>query len=443
MPIEFGHKTWNERWAAQLPPHQSLRGSILAAGLGRRLEPLTKHHLPKPLFPIGGRVPIAELWVRKMIEAGISDVSMNVCVLADSIRRHFDNGAAFGINIGFVHEDVPTGTLGGVCKQALGPHAKTVVAGEPRPDVANFEGSTLLVPSGDIVTSFDATLIQEMYDLHRRRGAALTMVVNPIPAARRKDFGTVILDATEDHRGGLRQSGRIVGFAEKDPNSPSNLNNASIYLIETELLRTLDALRTEAAVGVDAPFYDFGKHVFPALLGQLPQARIGTDYPMLAVRYDGEWFDVGTKRDYLRVNEHYLAGKIAGPTSYSPTAWGQCGDGVEMDLRHVRIVPPVVIGSRCTIESGAQLGPHAVIGDGWTVGANAVIQHSVLWGAETHHARPLPMEVAPGVRISRCIVAGGRVDRDVEDATVRPADDNDGPGLAVLSIDSVPQGPRA
>jgi len=35
------------------------------------LEPLTARHLPKPLFPLGGKVPLAEIWVRRMVEAGI------------------------------------------------------------------------------------------------------------------------------------------------------------------------------------------------------------------------------------------------------------------------------------------------------------------------------------------------------------------------------------
>ena len=40
----------------------------------------------------------------------------------------------------------------------------------------------------------------------------------------------------------VSKSGRIAEFIEKDPDSPSNLNNASIYMIETEVLKALDAL---------------------------------------------------------------------------------------------------------------------------------------------------------------------------------------------------------
>lgn len=439
MPIEYDRRSDAARWAAQLPREQSLRGAILAAGLGRRLEPLTAHHLPKPLFPLGGRLPIAELWVHRMIDAGITDITMNVCVLADAIKKHFREHTPLGVDVGFVDEQTPTGTLGGVTKQVLGQAAKTVVDGEPTPDVRPFAGSTVLVPSGDIVTNFDGEMIERMYEVHRRQGAAVTMVVNPIPLDRRKDFGTVLLEDTESHNGPISQSGRIVGFLEKDPNSPSNLNNASIYLIEAELLREVDALRTQARVDVDSPFYDFGKHVFPAVLGKLAHGKLSKRYPMHAVRYDGAWFDVGTKRDYLAVNEQYLDGKIKGPASYATTPWGQLGHGVDIDLRRVTIIPPVVIGNNCTIAPGATLGPYAVVGDGWTIEEGATVTRSVLWGRDATGLAANQTRVGPRVRVDNCIVAGGHIDKDVHDSTVRPTDD----GIEALSLDFVPEGPRA
>ena len=75
----------------------------------------------------------------------------------------------------------------------------------------------------------------------------------------------------------LSKSGQIVDFREKEADSPSNLNNASIYIIEASLLKELDALRTEARLDVEGTMYDFGKHVFPALLGKLPYAKLSRD----------------------------------------------------------------------------------------------------------------------------------------------------------------------
>src|ERR1039458_9790115 len=93
MPVHFPKSFWAERWASSPKMQSSIRGAILSAGLGRRLDPLTARLLPKPLFPLGGKVAIAEVWVRRIIESGITDVALNLCVLAGTIRRYVGDGA--------------------------------------------------------------------------------------------------------------------------------------------------------------------------------------------------------------------------------------------------------------------------------------------------------------------------------------------------------------
>ena len=308
----------------------------------------------------------------------------------------------------------------------------------------------MLVPSGDIVTNLDPALLEELCEIHRSRGAALTLLVTPIPPERRKDFGTAVIPNPEKRSGPLSLSGRVARFAEKDPSSPSLLNNASVYLIERELLQQLDSRRTR--IDAPEPFYDFGKHVFPALLDQTPDPALGGGkYPVFAVQYDGMWFDVGNKRDYLAVHRSLLDGDVAVPPAYEPLAWGQLGSGVEMDLNRVEIHAPVIIGHGCRIEPGAQLGPYAVIGDGWTVRSGARVRDSVLWERYPFHTRDgrtLSLEQRAAVdrhevgavEIRQSIVAGGTIDVDVIEKTAQVLEDGT---LELLSIDWVPEGPRA
>jgi NDP-sugar pyrophosphorylase family protein len=458
MPVQL-EGILAKTWAYQHNLQGQIKLAILAAGLGSRMDPIPQHHLPKPMFPLGGVVPMVELWVRRAVELGITDISMNLCVLKDTISSYFRDGRLFGAQITYAEEKEPSGTLGGVCKQALGREAKLVTPGEEPLPQPPFAGSTLIVPSGDIVTDLGAELLQQMYDLHRRQGAAFTMLLTPVPWDRRKDFGTVQLGASQRLNGLLSEAGPIVAFLEKDPNSPSNLNNASVYIIEMDLLRQLDPLRTAAAKDIVNPFYDFGKHVFPALLGQLPYARLPRDYPLWGVRYDGQWFDVGRKRDYLGINQSILDGHISLDLPYQKYPWGYLGNNVVMNLAEVTIIPPVVIGHDCIIENGAVIGPYAVIGDGWTIERDARISRSVLWRRYaffTKNGDKIPIrerklvdrhEVRRGTVIDRCIIIGGTMTPELygpgqsclAEQTIDVLENGE---LQMVSIDWVPSGPR-
>lgn len=452
MPINYSEKFWDDCWAKADKVDSQLKGAILCAGLGRRLDPLTASYLPKPLFPLGGKVPISEIWVRRLIGSGIMNVSLNLCVLAETIKRHFGTGSKFGIDLTFVEEEIPSGTLGGVCKMVLGQDAKRLGSDPVPPVFPAFSGSTVIVPSGDIVANFDPQLLQQMYEIHRKAGVALTMILTEIPASRRQDYGTALLDAPERRDGLLSLSGKITSFREKDPDSPSCLSNASIYMVETELLKAVDAYRTEAQADVEDPFYDFGKHLFPALLGELPYIKLPKDYSIWGIRYDGPWFDVGNKRDYLRVNEQVLDGVIEIPLAYERLPWGYLGTNVSIDFSAVEIRSPVVIGNDCVIEPGAILGPYAVIGDGWVIGKGAEITHSVLWERYSYFVNGKQEisvasrrlvdrhEVRRGVRVHESIIAGGSIENDVIEMTV---DVREGGELVALPIDDVPSGPRA
>ena len=117
-------KILEQSWTHQQGLKDEIKAVMLAAGLGSRMKPLTNCNLPKPMFPIGGAVPILEAWINKFVASGITDVSMNLSVLTHTIRDHFQDGARLGAQISYVEESKPSGTLGGVCKQVLGREAK-------------------------------------------------------------------------------------------------------------------------------------------------------------------------------------------------------------------------------------------------------------------------------------------------------------------------------
>ena len=78
-----------------LSPRSSAAGSvrkavILAAGMGRRLRPMTDR-VPKPLLPVNG-MPILENALRSLSALGLADTTIVVGHLAEQIRARFPRG---------------------------------------------------------------------------------------------------------------------------------------------------------------------------------------------------------------------------------------------------------------------------------------------------------------------------------------------------------------
>lgn len=411
---------------------------ILAAGLGKRLEPISDL-LAKPAFPLAGRTPIVELWVRKFADAGLGELAMNLHRVPQSIRGHFGDGERFLAAITYVDERTPTGTLGGAIKMIRALQQK------------GFSPSRVFIPSGDIVSNVELHQLEMMMDCHARHGAAVTMMLAPVPWDRRGDFGTVVLDGVA--AGQSVPSGtyaRVLDFREKDPQSPSNLNNASNYLVETSFLLELEPYLTAANPDLDSPCYDFAKHVFMGMTGQASHLGFLKRYSDALFGFEpgALWFDVGHKRDYLEVNKAVLNRRIPFDIPYKQYPWGWMGEQVEMDLNRVTIRPPVVIGDNCTILPGAVIGPNVVLGDGWTCHKRARIKDAVLW---RHHPYPdskgdlTPRlnrirEVGEGVTVDTAIVVGGVISQDVKGETVDVLPDG---RLNLRSLDWLPTSVRA
>ena len=421
--------------------NQTTAVTMLCAGLARRLEPVSRI-IAKPAFPLGGRVPIAENWVRTYAKAGIENIAMNLHVVPDSVRGYFGDGKQFLANIRYVEEKEPSGTLGGAIAML-----NLLKQSGIRPE-------RVFIPSGDIVSGITPEQLQIMMERHIKTGAAFTIMLAPIPWDRRKDFGTAILDGIAAGTDVPRDTfANVNAFVEKDPNSPSNANNASNYLVETRVLEELEPYLTAALKGVKDPCYDFGQHVLmgmvdkeakvPHLKGVLEKYR----HSLFGYEPGTKWYDVGNKRDYLNVNTAVLNGDFGLDLPYTRRPWGWIGENVLIDYNSVTIHPPVVIGSGCHIFPGAEIGPNAVIGDGWTIYRNAKVRDSVLWpyytygssvGTENPELRE--RQVREGVVVAGSILVGGIITSDTIEQTVDVLPSGE---LNVKSIDFVPAGPRA
>jgi len=92
------------------PQRRSNKVVLMAGGLGTRLSPLTDS-TPKPMLHVGNK-PILETIIDRFSACGYGEIILSVKYKSHLIEEYFKDGAAFGVNIEYVHEEKRMGTAG-------------------------------------------------------------------------------------------------------------------------------------------------------------------------------------------------------------------------------------------------------------------------------------------------------------------------------------------
>ena len=108
---------------------------IMAGGRGQRLSPLTDI-TPKPLLLVNDK-PIIDHNISRLSQYGIDDFWISVKYMGEQIEAYFGNGFERNININYVWEDEPLGTIGAVSK------------------IQTFQHDYVLVSNSDLLTNID------------------------------------------------------------------------------------------------------------------------------------------------------------------------------------------------------------------------------------------------------------------------------------------------
>tara|TARA_B100000809_G_scaffold261076_1_gene309238 strand:+ start:40 stop:1080 length:1041 start_codon:yes stop_codon:yes gene_type:complete len=114
---------------------------IMAGGVGSRLMPLTKD-TPKPMLEVGDK-PIMEYNVDLLKSFGISHLTLSVKYLKEVIEDYYKDGSDKEMQISYVTEDEPLGTIGAV-KQ-----------------IKQFHNDYILVMNSDLLTNIN---LEAMFD---------------------------------------------------------------------------------------------------------------------------------------------------------------------------------------------------------------------------------------------------------------------------------------
>jgi NDP-sugar pyrophosphorylase family protein len=273
------------------------RAVVLAAGLGRRLRPLTDW-MPKPLLPVAGK-PVALHTLDALVEAGCEAAAINLHHLGDPIRRRLGD-AYQGMPLTYSEEPELLGTLG-----ALYP-LRDFVAGAER----------VVVINGDSLCRWP---IVRLLKHHSKSGAQATFLVSQ--RADPKSFAPV----------GVDRAGRLVSFrSAQQAQGVHPRVFAGAHVLSAELLQGLGPGPADLISELYSPLLVRGGHLHTSSTRR-------------------RWHDLGTPRRYLAAARDWARGM--GPARCFRRSWLAPGAEVEKGASV----------SRSVVERDARVGRGAVI----------------------------------------------------------------------------------
>ena len=214
-----------------------MKALILAAGFGTRLGKLTENK-PKALVEVGGKA-ILDHNIRKLIDAGISEILINTHYLSDQVEDFLKKQPYRDI-VTTVFEPSILGTAGSV-----------------KTNWDFFENSDFLIMHGD--NYFEAEL-KSLLGAHVNRTTGTIMTMATFNTTSPELCGTVLTDS----------DGIVVDFYEKTTESRSLRANAAIYVVSAESKMFFLSLSSTEN--------DISFNIIPKLLGKIQEHFLPGDF---------------------------------------------------------------------------------------------------------------------------------------------------------------------
>lgn len=228
---------------------------VMAGGEGTRMA-RTRPSVPKPLVELGG-IPLLEILVRQLLQAGIRDIRLALRHKAELIMAHVEGCTDIPREcIRFLVEEEPLGTIGSLAQLEDVDH-------------------TVLVANGDLLSGLD---LSAFFRFHREAGADMTIATHA--EYHRLKLGEVI--AGEDHR--------VLDYLEK-PVKEYRISSG-IYLLEPPLLALLQ----------EREWYQF-----PLLVRRALEVRL----KVMEYFHTEPWMDINDEADLAAARELFLQDPVA------------------------------------------------------------------------------------------------------------------------------------
>lgn len=230
-----------------------MRAMILAAGLGKRMQPLTAD-LPKPLLKVGDKTLI-EHQIERLVAGGVTGIVINHFYLGGMIEALLGNGSKYGTSISYSREPIRLETAGGIIKA-----------------LPQLVDDCFLVVNADIWTDFDFASLEPVDGVDRL--AHLVLVEN----AEHHPHGDFYID----------DNGRV---HEDHSASDQRLTFSGISVMHKNLFRGLP-IQPRSTV--------------PLLQQAMLKDQVSGEM------FEGLWMDIGTPQRLQEINAMVTAATKAG-----------------------------------------------------------------------------------------------------------------------------------
>jgi len=220
---------------------------LMAGGEGKRLRPLTQT-TPKPLLLVGEK-PIIEYNIDRLKSVGIENIHLSVNYLAEQLVDYFGDGASKGLNIRYVKENKPLGTIGSILL------------------VDNFEHEDIIVMNSDLLTNID---FMDFFKTYKSTNADMAVAATSYQV----DVPYAVLEV-DDHNAvkSLKEKPRYTYYS-----------NAGIYILKKDVLKMIPK----------DVFFD---------ITDLMDRILEMNLKLVTYPINGYWLDIGKHEDFKKAQE--------------------------------------------------------------------------------------------------------------------------------------------
>jgi dTDP-glucose pyrophosphorylase len=218
---------------------------IMAGGKGERLKPLTDK-TPKPLLKVADK-PIIEHIFDRLLYFGVKEFTISINYLGNQVKDYFSSKEIEGVNLQFIEEETPLGTIGSVSL------------------IEKFQNDFVLLTNSDLLTNLDyENLFQEFIKSNA------DMAIVSIPYEVKIPYAVLEIE-----------NGLVKSLVEKP--QYTFYSNAGIYLFKKNILKKI-------------PYNSFYNTT------DLIEEIIKSGGNIFNYAHNDLWIDIGTHSDYERAN---------------------------------------------------------------------------------------------------------------------------------------------